>query len=595
MKQKTSAPGHWQKHKPRRRAQAFSSILGPGGVRGSNFFVNDEVLRQLLKRHHPHLLYEQEDELTDFGSWVGSTVDSEAEYTATIAPPRLETYDRHGDLINRIIRNPHYSQCQRDIYRRGFIALNYGSHPAPHLLCFCLGHLVSQADPSLHISAALSATVAFVLGHHAPPDVRRHWLPGMLRTDGSALTGSLWTSERDDRCDLDQSTTRARKIGAEIGISGLKWFVGSPDCDLALVTARYDTETTAHRGPGLYLLPRRLSNGGLNRFRIRRLKDTVGTRGLATAEVELSDSRAQQVSQPPNGTTAIAAATTYFRLHISMTATAIQRRTLLECLDICSRDGGRRQHQSIQPMARDILLNLRREYEADMGLAYAAAAIFDQALDNPEQTPWQRLLTCLATYRSTRNAIAAGAQSMELFGRNGYSEDFIVTQLHRDALALRAWSGSGSRLALDLVPLMSKEFDLKERFGRTIRTIIDKAPLRASRLCAGLRKALAGYEEMARYLQHFPDAGGRLGFHLLELMADIFAAALLLLEASGDIERGDARKAMMLDDFLRQHFPDTGNRLRVRNSEHLKYFENLVSGTAIDVEGPWERALKPGL
>ena len=48
---------------------------------------------------------------------------------------------------------------------------------------------------------------------------------------------------------------------------------------------------------------------------------------------------------------------------------------------------------------------------------------------------------------------------------------------------------------------MSSRLDNRQRFGRTVRAIIDKAPIKASRLASGLRKALAEYEETVRYRQ----------------------------------------------------------------------------------------------
>ena len=52
---------------------------------------------------------------------------------------------------------------------------------------------------------------------------------------------------------------------------------------------------------GLYLVPARGPDGAPNRYRIRRLKDKLGTRGLATGEIELEDAHAVEVAPPPDG------------------------------------------------------------------------------------------------------------------------------------------------------------------------------------------------------------------------------------------------------------------------------------------------------
>jgi len=574
----------------------IDSLLGPGGVRGSNIFTHDETLRDLLKRHDPQLLFRQEDQLNDFGSWIGSSVDSQAEYTATLAPPTLETWDQQGNLANRLHLNPLYLRCQHELYQRGFIALNYGDTPAPHLLTLAMGYLLSQVDLSLHLSAALGSTVAFALEHHAPADVRRHWQPGLLRRDGTALTASTWTSERD-RADTDNRiTTSARKNGPNYSLDGLKWFASNPDCDLAMVSAHQQAgDRGASGGLGLYLVPRRLDNGQLNHLLIRRLKQKLGTRGLATGEIELNDCWAQPLSLPPNGIPTLQATSTFSRMHAAIAAVASQRRTLLECLDLSSVHLRRSRHVTRQPMIQDQLLSMRCEYEANMELVLACAAGFDRSMKAPEQGAWQRLLVCLAKYRSAVCATEATSTGMEIFGSNGYIEGCIITRLHRDALMLKIWGGSSAQLAADILPLLSNRFDLRDRFGQYIRELLDQAPIRASRQSGGLRKALAEYQEVARYLDRFPEAGERIGPHLLELMADLLAGALLLGAAGNDLNLGDARRAMLLHSYLRRHFPDAGGHINIKSNEHLQYFEALITGTPIDVRSDWEKGLRNGL
>src|SRR5262249_58322516 len=55
------------------------------------------------------------------------------------------------------------------------------------------------------------------------------------------------------------------------------------------------------KGLGLFLLPRRLDDGSLNGGYIRRLKDKLGTKSLATAEVDFKDAIAYQIGEPGRG------------------------------------------------------------------------------------------------------------------------------------------------------------------------------------------------------------------------------------------------------------------------------------------------------
>src|SRR6202451_4262177 len=77
-------------------------------------------------------------QLAEFHDWVRTEVDAQANYTDRYAPPTLETYDRNGDLVNRIVANPWYEEQHRELYRRGIIGLPY-AEKAPHLLTFVMG------------------------------------------------------------------------------------------------------------------------------------------------------------------------------------------------------------------------------------------------------------------------------------------------------------------------------------------------------------------------------------------------------------------------------------------------------------------------
>ena len=128
-----------------------------------------------------------EPELTAFHRWVRTEVDAQAATTDRDAPPRLETYDREGRVVNRVVVNATYAAQHREVYRRGIVGRPYADG-APHLLSFAMGYLLSQADISLHCPATLTGAVAYVLAHHAPDAVRVRFLPALVRTDGAATS-----------------------------------------------------------------------------------------------------------------------------------------------------------------------------------------------------------------------------------------------------------------------------------------------------------------------------------------------------------------------------------------------------------------------
>ena len=52
----------------------------------------------------------QSRQLAEFYDWMRTEVDAQANYTDRYAPPALETYDRDGEIVNRIVLNRWYEQ-----------------------------------------------------------------------------------------------------------------------------------------------------------------------------------------------------------------------------------------------------------------------------------------------------------------------------------------------------------------------------------------------------------------------------------------------------------------------------------------------------
>jgi acyl-CoA dehydrogenase len=96
----------------------------------------DHYLEPWLTARVPRMA-EYRARMADFRDWVLKEVDAQANYTDRYSPPALETYDRNGEVVNRIVANRWYEDQHQELYRRGIIGLPY-SENAPHLLTFAM-------------------------------------------------------------------------------------------------------------------------------------------------------------------------------------------------------------------------------------------------------------------------------------------------------------------------------------------------------------------------------------------------------------------------------------------------------------------------
>ena len=127
----------------------------------------------------------------------------------------------------------------------------------------CPVSMTYSAIPALRHDARARGRVGAAAD--ARPTTRRGALCGMAMT------------EKQGGSDVRANTTQAVDIGdGWYEITGHKWFCSHPMCDVFLVLAQTDAGRASscfvvERGPG---------------FEIQRLKDKLGTRSLASSEVE---------------------------------------------------------------------------------------------------------------------------------------------------------------------------------------------------------------------------------------------------------------------------------------------------------------------
>jgi acyl-CoA dehydrogenase len=475
-------------------------------------------------------------QLAEFHRWVSTEVDAQANYTDRYAPPALETYDRKGEVINRIVCNPRYEEQHREVYRRGIIGLPY-AEGAPHLLTFTMGYILSQADISIHCPVTLTGSVAYVLGHHAPDAIRQRYLYDIVRMDGLAKTGGTWATEQHGGSDVGATTTRAVREGDHFALHGLKWFTSNANSGLAIATARPEGAPAGSAGLGLYLVSSHLGDGRPNHCRVRRLKDKLGTKGLPTGEIDLLGAEAVEIAPPPHGLKLMMEALEYSRVHNAVGSAGIQRRALREALAWAKSRSAFGHVLCEYPMVQDELLRMRVEFEAGALLAFEAAIGFDEVQQDASRRTWLRLVTALAKYLTAEYAIQSSRAALELIGGNGYTSDYPVARLLRDAQVLTIWEGPANIQALELLRLLSPQYGGRELYCERLHGIAQAIPSSLRRLQESLCKRMQADAEAIGFTTRDEPSSQRFARKLLHRLSQTLAFALLCEAATPGDER----------------------------------------------------------
>jgi len=546
------------------RDQSFDSYLEP--------WIMSRVQGVTAYRSH----------LAEFREWALTEADAQANYTDRYAPPALETYDRNGEVINRIVTNRWYEEQHREVYRRGIVGLPYAEN-APHLLTFAMGYLLAQADISLHCPVTLTGAVAYVLKSYAPDSLRQRYLYELVRMDGHANTGGTWATEQHGGSDVGATMTIATHDGDRFALHGLKWFTSNANSGLAVATARPEGAEPGSAGLGLYLVPSHLEDGSPNRFRIRKLKDKLGTKGLPTGEIDLLGAEAIEIAPPPAGFKLMMEALEYSRVHNAVGSAGIQRRSLSEALT-WARTRRAFGHVLLDyPMVQDELLRMRVRFEAGALLAFEAAIAFDEVQHDNGRRTWLRLATALAKYLTAEWAISASRAGLELIGGNGYTSDYPMARILRDAQVLTVWEGPANIQALELLRMLSPRYQGWGQYHARIQGVIDGMPAPLGSLREALEARLQGDTEAMSVTMYDEQRAHHYARKLLHRMSESLAFALMC-ETAGKFHReGNSLSAHSAWRFYEEIDPPAvGGESDVARKAVLALLEEEAQGIAAE-------------
>jgi putative acyl-CoA dehydrogenase len=475
-------------------------------------------------------------DLHALGRLAGSAATGEQARLANEHPPVLRSHDRWGNRIDEVESHPAWHALMTTAVGHGLHAAPWAdARPGAHVARAAKFYVWAQAEaghgcpismtyaavPALRHAPALAARFEPLLAACSydpglrPPETKEGLLAGMAMT------------EKQGGSDVRANTTRAEPApaagpGAHL-LTGHKWFCSAPMCDLFL--------TLAHRPEGLtcFLLPRVLPDGERNGLRIQRLKDKLGNRSNASAEVEFDAAVAWQVGGAGRGVATIIEMVSATRLDCVLGSAAGMRLAAVAAVHHASHRQAFGKELIAQPLMGCVLADLVLESQAATALALRLAGAADRAVrgDAPEGA-LLRVALPAAKYWVCKRAPAHAAEALECLGGNGYVEESGMPRLYREAPLNSIWEGSGNVTALDVLRALARapgsaaallaELDLAAGGDRRLDTAVD-----------GLRGQLAA-QATATSMEAQQHAR-----RLAGLIAVTLQAALLVLHAPGPV------------------------------------------------------------
>lgn len=518
-----------------------------------NFFTADVNLHYVLRRHLGIGGYlRTEGDLARFGEDCARIIDPGMKLEDRIGNhPRLERFSGIGERVETIEFHPNHDQVGRIVWKSRIMAMQ--RDPGNTVRQMTLFYLLNHTADGHSCGLACTSGLIRALQQVADDTVREKFLPPLLDPDYETMQhGAQFLTEVQGGSDVGANAVRATDRGdGTWRINGEKWFCSNINADQFLVMARPDGAVDGTRGLGVFVIPRLLDDGSTNGFYLRRLKDKLGTRTLASAEVDFRDAVAYAVGPVDRGfKTTVELVLNTSRLMNAVSCAGFIRRAYIEAASYACHRQAFGSTIASYPLVQETVADIMVEYYAAVASSFELAAMLDRietGQSSEQEALAYRMFVNLNKYITSIRGTESVHRAIEVLGGNGAIESFsILPRLYRDMVVLESWEGTHNVLCLQVLRDIAR-YAVHEPFIAYMRERLDAVthetlkPL-ADSVSVALHRAMAMLGRISAGDETYQQAHAR---RLADLFSEIAQATILLYEAQWEI-----------DEELPTHKPD---------------------------------------
>ena len=427
-----------------------------------NLLDSDKGLSEALTREGESWLLEP---LQKLGFILGCESVIKLGELANRHEPELQQFDRYGHRIDEVNYHPAYHKLmeiatQHQMHNMAWSSPKTGGH---------VGHATSiymlfQIEAG--VCCPISMTYAAVPSLRCQPDIASQWLPALTKADydprslppeeKKACTMGMAMTEKQGGSDVRTNSTQAVALGdggpgSDYELTGHKWFCSAPMSDAFL--------TLAYSGKALscFLVPRWRPDGHRNGIHLQRLKDKLGNRSNASAEIEYDKAWGQMIGEEGRGIATIIDMVHHTRLSTAAAPAGLMRQALVQAIHHTKHRLAFQRRLVDQPIMQSVLADLALESEAATALTMRVARSYDESSESEEARGFSRLAVAVAKYWLNKRAPGHVAEALECLGGAGYVEESVLPRLYREAPLNSVWEGSGNIICLDVQRTLQRD------------------------------------------------------------------------------------------------------------------------------------------
>lgn len=439
--------------------QTHTVFNQPAPLNNSNLFLSDGALCEAVSREGAGW---DSDLLSSIGQQLGTAESLELGRLANAYPPELQRYDPQGQRLDDVRFHPawhllmqglcanrvHNLSWAEDARAGSFVAraARFVLHAQVEAGTLCPVTMTFAATPLL--LQMLPATFHDWLAPLRSDRYDSHLLPGGQKR---GLLIGMGMTEKQGGSDVLSNTTHAERLADDsYRLVGHKWFFSVPQSDAHLVLAQ------AKGGLSCFFVPRFLPDGQRNSVRLERLKDKLGNRSNASAEVEFQDAVGWRLGEEGEGIRHILKMGGMTRLDCALGSHGLMRRAFSVAIYHAHQRQAFGKPLIEQPLMRQTLSRMALCLEGQTALLFRLARAWEQRSEAKEAL-WARLFTPAAKFAICKQGIPFVAEAMEVLGGMGYCEESELPRLYREMPVNSIWEGSGNIMCLDVLRVLTKQ------------------------------------------------------------------------------------------------------------------------------------------
>jgi glutaryl-CoA dehydrogenase (non-decarboxylating) len=311
---------------------------------------------------------------------------------------------------------------------------DYGGSDMGWLAAMIVTEEIARASSSLRVQINMQTLgCAYTIYKYGSDDLKRKYIPKLVSAE---YLGCFAMTEPDAGSDVMAMKSVAEDKGDHWLVNGSKTWISNAAVADVMIYYAYTDRNAGAKGLSAFVLEPKKSNG----VRTTDL-DKMGSRSSPTGEIYCTDTKVPKeniLGKPGDGAKILFGSLNQTRLSAAAGAVGVAQACLEEAVKYCNERKQFGKPIGEFQMNQDMIAQMSAEIEAARLLVYKAGWVKDQGNLN------NGLDVAQAKYFAGEVAVKCATYAMRILGAYGYSTEYSVARLFRDAPTYTMVEGSSN-------------------------------------------------------------------------------------------------------------------------------------------------------